>query len=46
MFLRILDSLPANRFSRNLANGYISEWFKSDFRLPQGSLENIGHYFR
>ena len=38
MLLTILDSFLANRFSRNLVNGYISKWFKSDCRLPQGSI--------
>ena len=35
MFLTILDSFLTNRFSRNLVNGYISEWFESNFGLPQ-----------
>ena len=36
--LTILDSFLANRFSRNLVNGYISKWFKSNSGLPQGSI--------
>ena len=38
MLLTILDSFLTNRFSRNLVNGYISEWFESNFGLPQGSI--------
>ena len=38
MLLTILDSFLTNRFSRNLVNGYISEWFESNFGLPQWSI--------
>ena len=34
----ILDSFLTNRYSWNLVNGYISEWFESDFGLPQRSI--------
>ena len=27
-----------NRFSRNLVNCYVSEWFESNFGLPQRSI--------
>ena len=36
--LTILDSFLTNRYSWNLVNGYISEWFESDFGLPQRSI--------
>ena len=38
MLLIILDSFLINRFSRNLVNGYVSEWFESNYGLPQGSI--------
>ena len=38
MLLTILDSFLTNRFSRNLVNGYISEWFESNCGIPQGSI--------
>ena len=38
MLLTILDSLLTNRFSRNLVKGYVSEWFESNYGLPQGAL--------
>ena len=38
MLLRIFDSFLTNRFPRNLENGYVSEWFESNYRLPQGSI--------
>ena len=38
MLLTILDSFLTNRFSRNLVNGYVSEWFESNYRLPQWSI--------
>ena len=38
MLLAILDSFLTNRFSRNLVNGYVSEWFESNYGLPQGSI--------
>ena len=33
MLLTVLDSFLTNRFSRNLVNGCITEWFESDFGL-------------
>ena len=30
MLLTILDSFLTNRFSRNLVNGYVSQWFESN----------------
>ena len=38
MLLTILDSFLSNRFSRNLVNGYVSEWLESNYGLPQGSI--------
>ena len=38
MLLRILDRFLTNRFSRNLVNGYVSEWFESNNGLSQGSI--------
>ena len=38
MLLTIFGNFLTNRFSRNLVNGYISEWFESDFGLPQESI--------
>ena len=31
MLLTILDSFLTNRFSRNLVNSYVSEWFESNY---------------
>ena len=38
MLLTFLDSFLTNKFSRNLVNGYISEWFESNCGLCQGSI--------
>ena len=38
MLLTILDSFLTNRFSRNLVNGYVSEWLESNHGFPQGSI--------
>ena len=38
MLLAIFDSFLTNRFSRNLVYGYVSEWFESNYGLPQGSI--------
>ena len=38
MLLTILDIFLTHRFSRNLVNGYVSEWFKSNYGLPHGSI--------
>ena len=40
MLLTILDGFIINRFSRNLVNGYFSEWLESDFGLPQVSIHS------
>ena len=38
MLLTILDNFLTNGLSRNLLNGYVSEWFESNFELPQESI--------
>ena len=38
MLLTILDIFLTHRFFRNLVNGYVSEWFKSSYGLPHGSI--------
>ena len=38
MLLIILDSFLTDRSSRNLVNGCVSEWFESNYGVPQGSI--------
>ena len=38
MLLIVLDSFLTNIFSRNLVNGYVSEWLESNYGLPQRSI--------
>ena len=41
LLLTILDSFLTNIYFTNLVNGYISEWFGSDFGLPQRSILSL-----
>ena len=44
MLQTILGSFLINRFSRNLVNCYVSEWFENNSRLPQGSYSTQSYF--